>query len=240
MCLEGLSGEAGRGGDAVEGSSCGSNSSPKRGIHKHPRPWRAGARRRRRRDQCGAAGRLDRERAALAELGVDGDPAVVPVHDPLHDREAEAGARLGEGLGVGGPEELAEQLVLVLGGDADALVVRTANITRSPIRSSVTVMERPGGVYLTALLIRLAQIRSSSSWSPSASTGSSGATTRIASSLLRAETALTSSTSSRTARRSTGTATTGVVGVVDPGEQEQVVDDAAQPPARRGPWRRWS
>ena len=43
-------------------------------------------------------------------------------HDPLHDREAEPGARLGEGLGVGGPEELAEQLVLVIGGDADALV----------------------------------------------------------------------------------------------------------------------
>ena len=55
-------------------------------------------------------GEEDAEGAALAERGVDLDPAAVPLDDPLHDRQPEAGAGLGDRLGVGGAEELREQL----------------------------------------------------------------------------------------------------------------------------------
>ena len=84
--------------------------------------------------------------------------------------------------------------------------------TSSSSRDRDTVIERPSGVYLTALLTRLAQTRSSSSGSPRATTGSPGVSTLMSSDLRRAATDDRSSTSSTTRPRSTGTGMIGVFG----------------------------
>ncbi len=76
-----------------------------------------------RRPASGRGGQADPEGAAPAELGLDLDPAVVPLDDPLHDRQAQAGAGLGDRLGVGGAEELGERAAPGRPRrDADALV----------------------------------------------------------------------------------------------------------------------
>src|SRR5699024_11896217 len=65
-------------------------------------------------------GEHDREGRAAAGGGVQVHAPAVPLRDRLHDRQAEAGAAAGGAVHAG---EALEDALLVLGGDADALVL---------------------------------------------------------------------------------------------------------------------
>src|SRR5205085_1786588 len=64
----------------------------------------------------------DVEAGAVAGLALDGDGALVFVDDCFDDGEAEAAAGGGAGFGFGGAVEAFEEVGLVFGGDAGAVV----------------------------------------------------------------------------------------------------------------------
>ena len=98
-------------------------------------------------------GQRERERAPLAELAVDPDPAAVQLDEPLREREAEPGALALRGPGVGLLELLEDPLV-IFGGDPGAGVGHRDPHLAVDLRA-LTSTAPPAGVNFTAFESRL-------------------------------------------------------------------------------------
>ena len=185
----------------------------------------------------GAGGEADPEGAALAELGLDLDPAVVPltIRSRSQPRPVPGCAT---GVGVGGAEELGEELALVGRGDAEPGVAAGEHDLVAGRAASRTVTAPPSGVYFTALLTRFAQTRSSSSWVAEGETGSAGTSTASSMALAlgghrgQVDRVVDDPAQVDRARRSSGC----------PGRRPWRAAAGPRPPApsgaRRGPWPR--